>query len=175
VDGTPLSRDNVRAWQRTIGYVPQEIKLADTTVACNIAYGEPEEQIDMKAARRAARSASIHEFVQGELTEGYDTVVGEEGVRLSGGQRQRIGIARALYRDPEMLIFDEATSSVDTTTERRIMESIYQLSGEKTILIIAHRTETLQSCDKVLEIRNGRLIGERSFQEVEQRQVSSAS
>jgi ABC-type multidrug transport system fused ATPase/permease subunit len=92
--------------------------------------------------------------------------VGEEGVRLSGGQRQRIGIARALYRDPEMLIFDEATSSVDTATERRIMESIYQLSGDKTILVIAHRTKTLERCDKILEIEEGRLVGERQYQEI---------
>jgi ATP-binding cassette subfamily C protein len=146
--------------------VPQEINLADTTVARNIAYGEPEEDIDLEAVRRAARSSSIHAFVQEELSEGYDTVVGEEGVRLSGGQRQRIGIARALYRDPEMLIFDEATSSVDTATERRIMESIYQLSGDKTILVIAHRTKTLERCDKILEIEEGRLVGERQYQEI---------
>jgi ABC-type multidrug transport system fused ATPase/permease subunit len=111
----------------------------------------------MEAVCRAARSASIHEFVQQELSEGYDTVVGEEGVRLSGGQRQRIGIARALYRDPEVLIFDEATSSVDTGTERRIMESIYQLSGKKTILLIAHRKKTLERCDKILRIEKGRI------------------
>lgn len=166
VDDTPLTPDNVRAWQRTIGYVPQEINLADTTVSRNIAYGEPEDAIDMGAVRRAARSASIHEFVRAELSEGYDTVVGEEGVRLSGGQRQRIGIARALYRDPEMLIFDEATSSVDTATERQIMESIYQLSGEKTILVIAHRTKTLERCDKILEIEEGELVGERGYQEI---------
>jgi ABC-type multidrug transport system fused ATPase/permease subunit len=161
VDGTPLSHDIVRAWQRTIGYVPQEINLADTSVVRNIAYGEPEEDIDMDAVRRAARSASIHEFVQRELSEGYDTVVGEEGVRLSGGQRQRIGIARALYRDPEMLIFDEATSSVDTATERRIMESIYQLSGEKTILVISHRPKTLDECDRILRVEKGRLNKEK--------------
>jgi ABC-type multidrug transport system fused ATPase/permease subunit len=174
VDGTPLSRDTVRAWQRTIGYVPQEINLADTSVARNIAYGEPEENIDMDAVRRAARSASIHEFVQKELSKGYDTVVGEEGMRLSGGQRQRIGIARALYRDPEMLIFDEATSSVDTATERHIMESIYKLSGEKTILVIAHRINTLEQCDKILKIEEGKLIGELNYREIGATQTSSS-
>jgi ATP-binding cassette subfamily C protein len=174
VDGTSLGRDTVRAWQRTIGYVPQEINLADTSVARNIAYGEPEENIDMDAVRRAARSASIHEFVQKELSKGYDTVVGEEGMRLSGGQRQRIGIARALYRDPEMLIFDEATSSVDTATERHIMESIYKLSGEKTILVIAHRINTLEQCDKILKIEEGKLIGELNYREIGATQTSSS-
>ena len=166
VDGVPLTDANIRAWQRAIGYVPQDIYLSDTSVARNIAFGELEEDIDRAAVERAARIANIHDFITGTLPHGYDTVVGERGVRLSGGQRQRIGIARALYHDPDVLVFDEATSAVDTDTERGIMDAVYRLAGKKTIIMIAHRTKTLERCDKILRIEMGRLVGEQSYQEM---------
>jgi ABC-type multidrug transport system fused ATPase/permease subunit len=147
--------------------VPQNIHLTDASVARNIAYGESASAIDRKAVRRAARSASIHELISQELDAGYDTRVGEDGVRLSDGQRQRIGIARALYRDPELLILDEATNSVDIATERRIMGSIYKMSGEKTILIIAHRERTLEKCDKIIKIEAGQLTESDSYVSIE--------
>jgi ABC-type multidrug transport system fused ATPase/permease subunit len=152
VDGTPITPDNVAAWQRTIGYVPQHIYLADTSVAENIAFGVPKNQIDRPAMERAAQAAQIHDFVIKELPLGYDTLVGDRGIRLSGGQRQRIGIARALYRNPSMLCMDEATSALDAETERALNDAIRDLSGKKTIIIIAHRETSLQNCQNVLTI-----------------------
>jgi ABC-type multidrug transport system fused ATPase/permease subunit len=152
VDGTVIDRSNVAAWQRAIGYVPQHIYLADASVADNIAFGVPRKDVDMGAVERAARAAQIHEFVA-ELPEGYDTNVGERGIRLSGGQRQRIGIARALYRDPAVLFFDEATSALDTQTEMELNRAIRALSGSKTIFIIAHKETSLQGCEKIVHVR----------------------
>lgn len=152
VDGTHVTSPLVGAWQRSIGYVPQHIYLADTSVAENIAFGIAKDLIDMKAVERAARAAHIHDFVVGELPAGYLTLVGDRGIRLSGGQRQRIGIARALYRDPPVLCMDEATSALDGPTEEAVNKAIRSLSGSKTVIIIAHRQSTLDACDQVLEI-----------------------
>ncbi|HEV2620735.1 MAG TPA: ABC transporter ATP-binding protein [Frateuria sp.] len=152
VDGVPITADNAADWQRTIGYVPQHIYLSDATVTENIAFGVPRKAIDMAAVKRAARAAQIHEFVVGELPQGYDTQVGDRGIRLSGGQRQRIGIARALYRDPTVLLFDEATSALDPQTEVELNSAIRQLSASKTIIIIAHKETSLNDCDRVLSI-----------------------
>lgn len=152
VDGVAITTANVAAWQRAIGYVPQHIYLADTSIAENIAFGVPREQIDMQAVERAARAAQIHDFVVGELARGYDTIVGDRGIRLSGGQRQRVGIARALYRDPPMLFFDEATSALDSQTEEALNEAVRKLSGSKTIVVIAHREESLQGCDYLVDL-----------------------
>jgi ABC-type multidrug transport system fused ATPase/permease subunit len=153
VDGTTISADNVAVWQRAIGYVPQHIFLADASIAENIAFGVPREKIDMQAVERAARAAQIHEFVVGELPRGYETDVGDRGIRLSGGQRQRIGIARALYRDPPVLFLDEATSALDAQTEEALNEAIRELSGSKTIVVIAHKEASLEECDQVLRIK----------------------
>ena len=128
VDGTTITNENRRAWQQTLGYVPQTIFLSDATVAENIAFGVPKDEIDMAAVEKAARIAALHDFVMSEMSEGYDTAVGERGVRLSGGQRQRIGIARALYRDPAMLILDEATSARDTFTEAAARDAVFYFS-----------------------------------------------
>ncbi|WP_412851819.1 ABC transporter ATP-binding protein [Ectothiorhodospira shaposhnikovii] len=155
IDDTRLSAENIRQWQRSIGYVPQHIFLADQSIAANIALGVPEEEIDHAAVERAAKLANLHGFVANELPEGYKTIVGERGVRLSGGQRQRIGIARALYRDPEVLFFDEATSALDNATEHAVMEAIHNLTGSKTIILVAHRLSTVKSCDEIFSIKKG--------------------
>jgi ABC-type bacteriocin/lantibiotic exporter with double-glycine peptidase domain len=152
VDGVPISVDNVNAWQLAIGYVPQHIYLADTSVAENIAFGVTKNSIDMKAVERAARAAQIHDFIVSELPDGYATGVGDRGIRLSGGQRQRIGIARALYRDPAVLFMDEATSALDAHTETALNNAISSLSGKKTVIIIAHKASSLRSCRQTISI-----------------------
>lgn len=149
VDDTAIERSNLRDWQKNIGYVPQQIYLADDTVTRNIAFGVPDEEIDREAVIKAARIADIDGFVTGELDVGYETVLGENGVRLSGGQRQRIGIARALYHDPRVLVLDEATSALDGVTENVIMSAIQKLAHQKTIIIIAHRLTTIKKCDSI--------------------------
>jgi ABC-type bacteriocin/lantibiotic exporter with double-glycine peptidase domain len=162
VDGQAINYENVRAWQRTVGYVPQQIFLADESIAANIAFGVPPGKIDREAVERAARMAMLHDFIVDDLPRGYDTEVGERGVRLSGGQRQRVGIARALYHDPEVLVLDEATSALDVKTEQALMDCVESISGRKTLLIVAHRPETLRLCRKICVIERGRIKEERS-------------
>jgi ABC-type multidrug transport system fused ATPase/permease subunit len=157
VDGTLITDANRRAWQKTIGYVPQHIFLADDTVAANIAFGMAPGDIDMVEVERAARIANLHGFVTGELEQGYDTLIGERGIRLSGGQRQRVGIARALYRNPDLLIMDEGTSALDNITERAVMEAVNNLAQAKTIIVIAHRLTTVRTCDRIFLMEEGRL------------------
>lgn len=154
VDGTPLTGAARLAWQRNIAHVPQAIFLADTSFAENIAFGVPPERIDPARVRQAAMQAQISDFIEAS-PQGYQATVGERGVRLSGGQRQRIGIARALYKQAEVLIFDEATSALDTETETAVMTSIQSLGRDLTILMIAHRLTTLKDCDMVVEVRQG--------------------
>lgn len=152
VDGTTIDASNTHNWQAAIGYVPQHIYLADTSIAENIAFGVPAKQIDMQAVERAARAAQIHEFISTELPDGYQSRVGDRGIRLSGGQRQRLGIARALYCDPPVLFFDEATSALDTETEAVLTEAMTALTEKKTMVIIAHRKRTLESCNNLVKI-----------------------
>ncbi len=166
VDGVPVSDDNLRAWQQTVGYVPQEIFLGDATIAENIAFGVPWDEIDRDAVERSARMAQVHGFVTEELPDGYWTRVGERGVRLSGGQRQRLGIARALYHDPEVLVFDEATSALDSATEGAVMEAVRNLHHRKTIILIAHRLSTLEGCDRIYVLEDGRVQGSGTYQEL---------
>ncbi len=166
VDGGTLDRDSLRDWQAGIGYVPQHIFLADDTVQGNIALGVPPGEIDELAVERAARLANLDGFVRSGLPNGYDTRIGERGVRLSGGQRQRIGIARALYRDPAVLIFDEATSALDTATENSVMNAVYNLAGQKTIILIAHRLTTVKSCDRLFVLEQGRLVEEGAWEDL---------
>jgi ABC-type multidrug transport system fused ATPase/permease subunit len=166
VDGVPITAANRRAWQDNIGYVPQQIFLTDASVSANIAFGLPPEKIDQAAVERAARVAELHDFVTQELPQGYDTAVGERGVRLSGGQRQRIGIARALYHDPDVLILDEATSALDNLTERAVMDAVKNLGHAKTIVLIAHRLTTVRDCDTIFMLERGRLVAQGSYDEL---------
>jgi ABC-type multidrug transport system fused ATPase/permease subunit len=158
VDEIDLTRA-IASWQRAIGYVPQDIYLTDDSIRGNIALGIPARDIDSSAVDRALRAAQLDEFVR-SLPAGLDTVVGERGVRLSGGQRQRIGIARALYHDPSVLIFDEATSSLDTATEELVIEAVDALRGSRTIIVIAHRLSTIRNCDYVFSLREGAISSE---------------
>ncbi len=166
VDGISVNASNHRDWQANIGYVPQNIYLRDASVSQNIAFGVPAQEIDHAAVERAARIANIHEFVVSELPQGYATEVGERGVRLSGGQRQRLGIARALYRDPELLVLDEATSALDGVTENAVMEAITQLTRHKTIIMIAHRLSTIKNCDIIFMMEHGKLVAQGSYEEL---------
>jgi ABC-type multidrug transport system fused ATPase/permease subunit len=154
LNGTALNAELAPAWRARIGYVPQVPYLLDDSIRRNIAFGQPDEEISQAAVERATRLANIHDFIV-SLPHGYDTSVGERGVRLSGGQRQRLVIARALYRDPEVLIFDEATSALDQETEQAVMEAIGTLSHQKTLLIISHRPATLAGCDLIYEVADG--------------------
>jgi ABC-type multidrug transport system fused ATPase/permease subunit len=163
VDGTTLTPDNLRSWRGSIAYVPQTIFLTDDTIAANIAFGVPKAEIDMAAVEHAAQVAALHDFILSDLPAGYETRVGERGVRLSGGQRQRIGIARAMYRDPTLLIMDEATSALDNVTEREVMEAVQRIRGDKTIILIAHRLSTVRSCDTIFLMERGRLLAQGSY------------
>jgi ABC-type multidrug transport system fused ATPase/permease subunit len=157
VDGVDIS-SNHRGWQQLIGYVPQSIYLIDDTIRKNVAFGLPELEVDDGAVWGALKAAQLDEFVT-MLPDGLETIVGERGVRLSGGQRQRIGIARALYHDPEVLVLDEATSSLDTETERGVMDAVRDLLGSKTIIIVAHRVSTVSYCSRVYRMEEGRVVG----------------
>jgi len=156
VDGKDIAA-NMRTWQDRIGYVPQNIFLTDDTLRHNIAFGLSEDKIDESAVTRAVEAAQLSEFIA-NLPDGLETQVGERGVRLSGGQRQRIGIARALYHDPDFLVLDEATSALDTSTEMGIMQAVNQMLGSKTILIVAHRLSTVETCNRIYRMESGRIV-----------------
>jgi ATP-binding cassette subfamily C protein len=152
IDDELLKSDNMDSWRRLIGYVPQDIYLIDETLGANIAFGVPSEEIDLSALREAAQGAQILDFIEKELPQGFQTIVGERGVRLSGGQRQRVGLARALYHKPQVLILDEATSALDHQTELAVMETIHRLQGSLTMITIAHRLSTLEKCDRIIQL-----------------------
>ena len=154
IDGTVVNISNAHAWQPHISHVPQAIYLSDTTIAENIAFGEPAELINLQRVKQAAQQAQIGQTIEG-WRNGYDTLVGERGVRLSGGQRQRIGIARALYKRANVIIFDEATSALDNETEASVMRAVETIGRDITILIIAHRLSTLKNCDQIVELAAG--------------------
>jgi len=165
VDGVSVSGPRIRAWQRVIAHVPQHVFLADTSIAGNIALGVPVADIDVGRVREAARQAQIADFVESR-PEGYDAVVGERGIRLSGGQRQRIGIARALYKRANVLIFDEATSALDNATEQLVMNAIEALDRDLTIVLIAHRLSTVRHCDSIVELANGRVEAQGTYDQL---------
>ena len=164
VDGVNMHEHNIE-WQSTIGYVAQAIYLTDDTIRRNVAFGIAENEIDDVALERSLKSAQLWEFVQG-LPDKTHSIVGERGIRVSGGQRQRIGIARALYHEPQVLVLDEATSSLDIETETEVMSAIRALQGFKTILIVAHRLSTVQHCDRVYRIEDATIVGEGTLEEL---------
>jgi len=158
IDGQVITEKNSRSWQRSIGYVPQHIYLADETVEANIAFGVEPKNINKESVEKASKIANLHEFVIEELPKQYETTIGERGVRLSGGQRQRIGIARALYHNPKVLVLDEATSALDNQTEKAVMDAINNLNKDMTTILIAHRLNTVKNCDTIFQLENGKLI-----------------
>jgi ABC-type multidrug transport system fused ATPase/permease subunit len=166
VDDEIITKKNVRDWQKSIGYVPQHIYLSDDTIAANIAFGINTKKINQELVERVSKIANLHNFVSTELSQKYQTTIGERGVRLSGGQRQRIGIARALYRDPQILILDEATSALDNITEKSVMDAVDNLSKKITIIMVAHRLNTVKKCDKIFLLENGKLKNQGTFDEL---------
>ncbi|HBM50970.1 MAG TPA: multidrug ABC transporter ATP-binding protein [Marinobacter sp.] len=165
IDGEPITKQQLRAWQNSLGFVPQSIFLADSSIRENIAFGLPPELVDEEKVQRAATMAHLDELLA-ELPEGLNTRVGERGVQLSGGQRQRIGIARALYHDADVLILDEATSALDGITEKLIMDAIHDFSGKKTIIMIAHRLATVRKCNQIYVLESGRVVSSGSYDEL---------
>ena len=152
IDDVELTANNITQWRDLVGYVPQNIYLADKSIAENIAFGVAKIDIDLKRVEFVARQAQIDDFIQSQLPLGYHTLVGERGVMLSGGQRQRIGIARALYKNPQVLFMDEATSALDTETEQAVNEAIQNLNGKMTMVIIAHRESAVAQCNQILKL-----------------------
>ena len=165
VDGTKITSENIAGWQANLGYVPQTIYLIDDTIERNIAFAVPDNEVDKNKVLEAAKLAELDEFVQ-TLPDGYQTEVGERGVRLSGGQRQRIGIARALYHDPKLLVLDEATSALDGITENVIMDAIHNLAHKKTIVMIAHRLDTVKECDVIFVLEHGEIIESGTYEQL---------
>ena len=150
IDGVSVTSQNVGGWQSQIGYVPQSIFLSDDSISRNITLGIPDEEVRQEQVEFAAKVAGLHDFIQGELPDGYATSVGERGVRLSGGQIQRLGIARAIYQNPSVIFLDEATSALDSRTERQVMEGLKQQAEDRTVIIIAHRLTTVRFCDRIV-------------------------
>lgn len=165
VDEKAITKKNVRSWQRRIAHVPQAIFLSDTTIAENIAFGIDRKDIDFDRVRDAAHNAQLQDVID-KLPNQYNTLVGERGVRLSGGQRQRIGIARALYKNADILVFDEATSALDNKTEESVMKSIEALGPEITVIMIAHRITTLKKCTKIIELADGKIVNIGSYRDI---------
>ena len=163
VDGVDLRSYDVGSWRRKVGFVPQEPVLFNAAIVDNILIARPDASLDQ--VRRAAEMAHATEFIDA-LPQGYDTVVGERGIKLSGGQKQRIALARALLRDPEVLILDEATSSLDTESERSIQQAILSLKGRMTVIVIAHRLSTVEKADRIFVIKDGRVSEEGTFEEL---------
>ena len=155
-DGVNIFK-NYESWLAQVGYIPQSIYLIDESIRDNIAFGIDADKIDDKRIWEVLEEAQLREFIE-ELPEGLDTTIGDRGVRLSGGQRQRIGIARALYNDPEILVFDEATSALDNDTEAAVMEAVNSFHGKKTMIIIAHRLNTIEKCDIIYKVEDAKLV-----------------
>lgn len=166
VDNIRITNENIPAWRKNCGYVPQHIYLLDDTITKNIAFGISGRDIDLNATVNAARVAGLHEFIMNNLPDQYDTTIGERGVRLSGGERQRLGIARALYHNPDLIIFDEATSALDGMTEAGIMREIHGLSHKKTLILVAHRLSTVKECDVIYLLNRGRIVATGSYDEL---------
>jgi len=174
VDETEINNDNLIQWQNNLGYVSQQIYLLDESIESNIAFCVPPDEIDHNAVQRAAKIANLDEFIS-SLPDKYQTEVGERGLRISGGQRQRIGIARALYRNPDILILDEATSSLDGITEDVIIEALNNLSGSRTIIMVAHRLTTVMNCDVIYLLDKGEIVDFGTYEELLEKNKSFKS
>ncbi len=168
IDNTILNYKNRRSWQNTIGFVAQDIFLSDRSIAENVAFGISKNEINLDKVKKALELSHLTELLQ-SLEKGIYTPVGERGVKLSGGQSQRIGIARALYHEADILVFDEATSSLDGISERRVMDAIHEFGGQKTIIMIAHRIKTVQNCNKIFYIDKGRVVDQGTYKELIER------
>jgi ATP-binding cassette subfamily C protein len=166
VDNTEITTENIRNWQANLGYVPQQIYLSDDTIAKNIAFGLTDERIDLKRVKEVARLANLDSFIEEDLSRGYNTKIGERGIKLSGGQKQRIGIARALYHDPEVLLLDEATSSLDDKTEKEVLKAIESVAKLKTMIVIAHRLTTIKNSDLVYVIKKGKVSDKGTYKTI---------
>ncbi len=166
VDGVPITPQNAHHWQRELGYVPQEIFLYDDTVTRNIAFGVEDNDVEMDRIRDVARIAQLDDFIRNELPHGYETELGERGVRLSGGQRQRVGLARALYRRPKVLVLDEATSALDGMTEAAVIRAIQERTPNLTVILVAHRLSTVKWCERIYLLEEGRLVQHGSYAEL---------
>jgi ABC-type multidrug transport system fused ATPase/permease subunit len=165
VDDVVINSKNKRSWQRSLGYVPQQIYLSDASISSNIAFGIDPKKIDLHQIKNVAKTANLHNFIV-KLPDGYNTIIGERGVRLSGGERQRIGIARALYHNPKLIIFDEATSALDNVTEKSVLDEINNLKNKVTIIMIAHRLATVKNCDLIFLLEDGKIISKGTYNEL---------
>ena len=169
VDDEPITETNITRWQRSVAYVPQQIFLMDASIAENVAFGIQKDQIDYERVWEVIRLAQLEEFVLDELPAGLEEKIGESGVRLSGGQRQRLGLARALYNDADLIVLDEATSALDNHTERRLVKALDSLSGEKTVVMVAHRLSTVEKCDALFVMSAGKIVGVGTFSDLERK------
>jgi ATP-binding cassette subfamily B protein len=165
IDGVALDNTNISAWQKGVSHVPQAIFLSDASIAENVAFGIPHDQIDIARVKASLQMAQLDDFIQ-TLPNTYNEKVGERGVRLSGGQRQRIGIARALYTNPSLIVFDEATSALDNKTENDVMSAINELRQSLTIILIAHRLSTIQNADNIILLGQGRILAQGTYAEL---------
>ncbi len=171
VDGQEVSRDLIAGWRAHVACVPQAIFLLDASVKENVAFGEDLEDIDLTRVKEACRLAQIDELIESRSDQ-YDEIIGENGLKLSGGQRQRVGLARALYQDSSLIILDEATSALDNKTEKAVMQTISDIQGDRTMLIIAHRLDTIKKADLIYEIQDGEIVAQGSFEELIERSPS---
>ena len=166
VDGEPILKDNSRKWQKSIGYVPQNIYLSDDTISANIAFGTEPKNIDQNLVEKVSKIANLHDFIKENLQEKYETIIGERGIKLSGGQRQRIGIARALYNNPAVIVFDEATSALDSQTEQAVMDAVNNLGKDITVILIAHRTNTVRNCEVIFKLEKGKVVEKGNYNDL---------